>query len=344
MTEEKKHYSIIGISINEKGKAKCGDFFLYRELEDERIIILTLSDGVGSRHHDYVASHTACSVFVDSFIDDKSLGLPLRFKTAIQKADKAVSEPENPSHKGMMCTFVGVVWDTTKNYILYESIGDSRLYKHSPTGVYQISTDSKKAVLMRDKSGKLLKQSGVLIIREGLTNALGYNGATIDIKKMDFMPGESFILCTDGMYSISEFDTLLEESLHRPELKKSMEKFINKGQELFDDDASMVVMQRNDQPINYKELYYNIIQQFSDFRQNNIMAHLLSDFIQNEILSQIEIQDADTIKKYSLYIEKYNILLSEEFVENAILSMKNKNFIVVEFYKLLIQRLKVLKW
>ncbi|NVO02991.1 MAG: protein phosphatase 2C domain-containing protein [Bacteroidetes bacterium] len=337
-------YSIYGKSLNEKGKAKCGDFFLHHVLKDENLVVLALSDGVGSRHHDYIASQTACNEFIESFFYNKSLEINQRFELAIKEADKQVSNPLESSYKGMMSTFVGVVWDIEENTILYDSIGDSRLYKFSISGLEQISSDSKKAILMRDRSGKLIKQNGVLVTREGLTNALGYNGAEIKIKQTTFNSGEAFILCSDGMYDISDFEKSLSESLLNLELDISIEKFVNKNQEYFDDDATILIIRRSDQPENYKNLYNKTIQRNIDFRQNNIIAHLFSDYLQSEILTLIKSKQESLIKQYTLYIEKYYLKLSKEFIETAIQSMKANNFVVSELYQLLLKRLRELNW
>ena len=292
-------YSIFGKSVNEKGKARCGDYFCYCELKDEGIIVLSLADGVGSRHYDDIASQTGCDAFTGSFCNNRANDLSQRFEAAIRDADKQVSNPLDSSHRGMMCTFTGIAWDVTENLIRYCSIGDSRIYRYSSPGMIQTSKDSKKAVLMRDQSGKLLIQSGVLVIREGLTNALGYGGAEIAIHQEEFNPGEAFILCSDGMYNLPGFEQLLSESMLGMELEKSMEKFVIKNQEYYNDDASILVIRRSDQPENYREFYDKTISESTDYRQHHILAHLMTGYIQLEILSLIDLHDMEKIRQYT---------------------------------------------
>lgn len=338
-----KNYTIFGKSFKEKGKPNCGDYFLYNELDDEGLIVLALADGVGSKHFDDIASLTACNVFIESFTRFKTQNTKLRFEKAIKDADEGVSYPIELSHKGMMCTFAAMAWNVSENFILYASIGDSRLYRHSGKGIAQISKDSKKAVLMRDKNGKLLTQNGVLVIREGLTNALGYNGAEIKIEQEQFNPGESIVLCSDGMYEIPNFEQLLEESLISIETEKSTDKFLVKNQENYTDDATLFMLRRCDQPENVAELYRRVIKQSSDYRQHEMVAHLLTVYIQSKILSFMASGDRDEVNIYANYIEKYGLVFSEGFIEEAIFTMKSMNIYLDDFYQILIKQLRIIK-
>ena len=337
------NYTIFGKSFKEKGKSNCGDYILYHELDDEGLIILSLADGVGSKHFDNIASSTACNVFIQSFKQYKTLNTKQRFEKAIKDADERVSAPIELSHKGMMCTFIAMVWNLSENFILYTSIGDSRLYRHSGTGISQISRDSKKAVLMRDKNGKLITQNGVMVIREGLTNALGYNGAEIKIEQEQFNPGESIVLCSDGMYEIPNFELLLEESLISNETEKSTNKFLTNSQENYSDDATFFILRRCDQPENIAELYKRVIKQSSDYRQHDMVAHLLTVYIQSEILLFMARGDRDEVNIYANYIEKYGLIFSEAFIEEAIYSMKTNDIYMADFYQFLIKQLRIIK-
>lgn len=339
-----EQFIVFGYLAKEKGKAKCGDFFLYREIKDENIIILTLADGVGSRHHDFVASEVACNAFIDSFINGKSRDFVRRFELALKKADNDVSNPSEYDQQGMMSTIVGAAWDMDENYFLYDSIGDSRLYLHSSRGLEQISRDSKKAVNMRDGNGKLLIQDGVLVIREGLTNALGYSGADISVKKQDFHAGNSIILCTDGIYSIDDFENSITNLLASTISEKKLEKYFTKNMEYFEDDACMLILQRTDHPDFYMERYKDIIDEGLDYRQSDIISHLLTNCIQTEILTLIKSKNEAGIKKLSDYIKRFELYLTEEFIDAAIQAMKTNEFVIGELYQLLIKQLREIKW
>jgi serine/threonine protein phosphatase PrpC len=163
-------FGLISKTLCDRGKSHCGDYVLTGVDNTGRLVVMALSDGVGTRHHDYVASQTACESFKESFMNANDMELEERFIFSIKQADQYVSYPTEASHKGMMATLVAVVWDTENDKVLFDTIGDSRLYLYSNNSLKQISVDSKKAVIRRDPAGKIIKQSGVFAIHFGLTN------------------------------------------------------------------------------------------------------------------------------------------------------------------------------
>jgi serine/threonine protein phosphatase PrpC len=341
------NYLIYGQSVNEFGKQKCGDYQLWSELLDEGLIILALSDGVGSRHHDYIASRTACSSFIKCFSEDKTQDLVTRFEAAVKFADKQVSDPENASHKGMMATFVAIVFNLNfPGTFLYCNIGDSRIYKLGGDGLVQISKDSRKAVVMHERNGKLITQNGVIVIREGLTNALGFNStALIKIEQSDeFRPGEILFLTSDGMHEIPDFNLSISEALFNPDLSHAMERFMKRSSELFSDDASILVFRRSDQSDNFENVYHEMIINLSDFHEKKVMAHLLAEYIQAAILKLISDRDTAKIKLYVTYCELFKITFTPDFIEETLVMLRQHNFFVSELYHLLINRLKRLKF
>ncbi len=341
------NYLINGRSVNEFGKQKCGDYQLWRELLDEGLIVLALSDGVGSRHHDYMASQTACTSFIKCFSENKTQDLVTRFESAVKFADQQVSDPENPSHKGMMATFVAIVFNLNlPGTFLYCNIGDSRIYKFGTDGLVQISKDSRKAVVMQERNGKLITQSGVIVIREGLTNAMGYNStALIKIEQSNnFGPGEILFLTSDGMHEIPDFNESISESLLNPDLRNSIERFMRRSSEIFSDDASILVFRRSDQIVNFEHVYHEMIIKMVDFQEQKVMAHLLAEYLQAAISDLINNRNTDLLKIYVNYCELYGITLAQSFIEETLTKMKLNNFFVSELYHLLIKRLKRLKF
>jgi len=336
-----KKYIVHGKCQKDTDKKTCGDFLLYREINDENIVLLVIADGVGSRHHDSVASNAACHAFIDTFLNNQAGTLIQRFEMALKKADYEVSNPVEPAHQGMMSVLLAAAWNTNENYFLWDCIGDSRLYKHTSNGIKQLSEDSKKAVNMRDKSGKLLIQDGVLVIREGLTNALGYNGADISVKRQDFGEGESLILCTDGMYETDDFNGTIAELLSSDISEKRLEKFFSRNTDYFKDDASILILQRIDQPPDCEKKYQEVIGHGYDYRQFDILPHLITNHIQSEILRQIKEKNEVNLKNSVVYIEKNNLLLTEDFITAAIQEMKANDFVMPDLYQILIRHLKI---
>jgi len=57
---------VFGLSQTEKGKSKCGDSFSFKVFHDT-YAVLALSDGVGSKPCDWLASKTTCEKFIELF-------------------------------------------------------------------------------------------------------------------------------------------------------------------------------------------------------------------------------------------------------------------------------------
>lgn len=341
---EQKEYRICRGSIPPDQKHRCGDHILFAEILVEQLVVLTLADGIGSLHHDHEASKTACAGFVESFASAEQTDLCLRFEKALKEADKAVSDPPDPEMKGMMCTFIGVVWDMKLNRILYDSIGDSRLFKHTSTGLERISTDDKKAVIIRDKSGKLISQNGVLVVREGLTNALGYHGAKIMVKTAEFGVGESLVLSSDGMYELPDFEKQMLDVLKNSDLDAALERFVRKNKELFNDDASVLILQRTSLPDHAIGILHKAVNEGIACSDLMLPEHLVSRWMMDEFMQLIRQKDRPALEKMTEYTIRYDLKLSESFIHSAIDEMKRCEFMNTLFYNLLIAQLKRLRW
>lgn len=339
-------FGLISRAQCDRGKSHCGDCVMTGVDNTGRYVIMVLSDGVGSRHHDYIASQTACESFMESFLNANDMELEERFIFALKQADQDVSFPSDASHKGMMATLVAVVWDTENDKVLFDTIGDSRLYLYSNNTLKQISVDSKKAVIRRDTAGKIIKQSGVFAIQFGLTNALGYNGAKINLKTIDFKPGDSLIACSDGMYEISDFESRLTELLKTEVTDEKLSAFFEKNKSKFDDDASIIILQDNNINNDLKLKIDTIINSKTDYNNSQIATHIFSRHIKNKIDKHILRKDADGLAELLLYIVDFEIIFSEDYLLESMSKIKaieNPDKAFVHLFRVMINMLRDLK-
>jgi len=158
-------YTLSSNSVADKNKINNGDYLLHEFLSSENILVLVLSDGVGSRACDHVASQTACSTFMEAFKNcSDGVETSERFRNAIKEANRLVSSPPQQCH-GMMATLVAVVWPVDCDFFYYSGIGDSRVYLYHQEKVIQISEDQKKAFIRRDKfTKKIIYSAGTPVI------------------------------------------------------------------------------------------------------------------------------------------------------------------------------------
>lgn len=338
-----RDFSIIGLSEKYSEKSECGDYECYSVDNEEKLIILVISDGVGSRHHDYVASRTACEEFLTSFEKLRGEEISERIFNSVKNADKAVSEPENIEFKGMMATFLAVIVDLETNIFYHCNIGDSRLYRHTPKGFEKITTDDKKAVIMKDRGGKMLSISGSLVVREGITNALGYNGAEISVRSSVLNSSDCLILCTDGMYEISGFEDKITQELAASDLDFSINKFVSRNKELYTDDATLLVFRSEETTQWDKDYFDNLLSVENPGEELKIARHTLVNLIQRKLQVDVKERNNTSIEKIVTIYNSYGLLFSEDFISFAISLMKEENFMMSSLYRLLISELRKIK-
>ncbi|EDM77042.1 protein phosphatase/cyclic nucleotide-binding domain protein [Plesiocystis pacifica SIR-1] len=120
---------------------------------------------------------------------------------------KGVQEPEK---KGMGTTVVALLIAGDRGYIAY--VGDSRIYLLRGGIVYQLTEDHS---LMNEliRQGKITAEafddSPYAQFKHAMTRAVGPNESVeVDTLDFDMIPGDSFLLCSDGLYEYLDDDDL----------------------------------------------------------------------------------------------------------------------------------------
>jgi serine/threonine protein phosphatase PrpC len=131
--------------------------------------------------------------------------------------DKAQQEPEK---RGMGTTIVVLLVIGNRGFIAH--VGDSRIYLVRGGIVYQLTEDhSLKNELVR--LGKIrpdeFEDSPYATMKNAMTRAVGvYSNVEVDTLDFDVIPGDSFLLCTDGLYEYLE-DGDLVKTIALPEIR-----------------------------------------------------------------------------------------------------------------------------
>jgi hypothetical protein len=76
----------------------------------------------------------------------------------------------------------------------------------------------------------------------------------------------------------------------------------------------------------------------------NLPVHLITIWIMDEFRKLISQRDSSGLEKMTEYATKYELTLSESFIENSIDEMKKTGFFNALFYQMLIVQLKKLRW
>ena len=198
-------WSYDGMSIRNKRECNMDSLLLKSRLVQEReLCIAAVCDGVGGLADGaYAASSTVkmLSNWFENLENTDSLGPRLR--EYIESVNFAVLTQARARQLQTACTLSCLLlWD---GQYTVAHVGDSRIYTMEGNGLRQLTEDH---------------------VREGrLTAAVGHREQTdIYCAGGEYVPGQRFLLCSDGLYKRMDMDLLARSlrELHRRGLQKTL--------------------------------------------------------------------------------------------------------------------------
>lgn len=205
-------------------------------LIDKQLRLFVVADGMGGHASGDIASAMAVYgirdvIFAERDIfesyDDNDPRSHVEVCTLLEYAvhstcatihGKAKAEPEK---RGMGTTLVVLLVIGARGFIAY--VGDSRIYLLRGGIVYQLTEDhSLKNELIR--MGKItadeFEDSPYASLKNAMTRAVGvYESVEVDTLDFDIIPGDTFLLCSDGLYEYLEDDDIAN-TLALPDVKE----------------------------------------------------------------------------------------------------------------------------
>lgn len=194
-------------------------------LIDKQLKLFVVADGMGGHASGDIASAMAVhgvrdAIFAERDIfetyDDTDPRSHVEVCTLLEYAvhatcatihNKALQEPEK---RGMGTTLVVLLIIGARGFIAY--VGDSRIYLLRGGIVYQLTEDhSLKNELIR--LGKItadeFDDSPYASLKNAMTRAVGvYESVEVDTLDFDIIPGDTFMLASDGLYEYLEDDDI----------------------------------------------------------------------------------------------------------------------------------------
>ncbi|MBT4814877.1 MAG: SpoIIE family protein phosphatase [Lentisphaerae bacterium] len=254
-------------SVTGPDKTKCGDACRFASLDDEKLLVLCVADGVGGLSHDWRASQISCESFLSTFTANRQLEIEARIREAALVANRDVADACAGGRK-MMSTLVVAVWDHGEEVIHYVGIGDSRIYVTSSGGLQQITTDESHVAVMRLPGGKPRIVAGSVATRQGITNAMGAGHLTLHVEKRSSEDVFAVILTTDGFHEHPGFHANdIVEMAERTNLQQVLRRRERYCKGSCTDDATVLVARRKTMPSGLPERIQGAIEKGTDFRQ-----------------------------------------------------------------------------
>ncbi|HET7759408.1 MAG TPA: Stp1/IreP family PP2C-type Ser/Thr phosphatase [Gaiellaceae bacterium] len=193
--------------------------------------LFAVADGMGGAQAGELASGLAAAALRD---DTNRSGGEERVDDLIQQANRRVYERQthDSSASGMGTTITVALVEDSR--VAIGHVGDSRAYLIRDRRLEQLTEDhSLVAELVR--SGKLSpEEADTHPQRSVITRALGTDpDVDVDTFSVETHPGDLFLLCSDGLTSMVDDDTILREvESNRPDLQsaaKALVRAANKG-------------------------------------------------------------------------------------------------------------------
>ena len=291
-----------------------------KSLDNGNCVILVVADGLGSCTSDSRASHTAC----DKFIEKCKLSLS-RNEVLDEAAIRQFCVDIDPvlANQGDMTCFSAVVWYTNTNHVVWFNVGDTRIYRCSQSGTMTQMTVDDRAVENKKsndpRDGKYRTVNGALVPSVGVNAALGDLSLQFHTGSFEFNPGESLILCSDGMYHSFSFAEDVKELLGAFNMDEAVKRI-----ETTDGDDNTLLVLRRDMTLdtNLSEL----MDQFDQYQKTTTPLALVDCFcdglekmLQGNGNAQEIANVAKFMKEHQLYPVRHRI---EELYDSAYKKMK----------------------
>lgn len=221
------------VDINRTVDMRCGSLSpdaLINRIGTSSAHLLAVADGVGGGPDGDVASERT-SAAVLSYVGgtaicfngldaDREHELLGALENTVQKVhDELVSETGSPNVKSPATTLTLVLLVWPRAYLIH--VGDSRAYVRRRGRVQALTRDQTFGEYMVAAGAWSDEQATKFRTAETLASAIGGSEMTPTVGLIDLEPGDSLMLCTDGLTKHVEFERI-EEVLAMPVDAKAM--------------------------------------------------------------------------------------------------------------------------
>ena len=220
-------------------------------IDESGCVVLALADGVGSCADDSRASKTTCNLFLEkcrTALKDSEMLTEEKLARFCREIDPVLAVDND------MACFCAVAWYVNTQSVAWLHVGDTRIYRYNKAeGLVQKTEDDHGKAVNIKIGGKLYTDHGAVVAATPINNAIGDRGCDFHTGTFEFNPGDSILLCSDGMYNSSTFSVDVEALLNQADLTAGIKNTTTTD----DDDNTLLVMRHNlafDEEVDLREL------------------------------------------------------------------------------------------
>jgi protein phosphatase len=223
---------------------------------DDRGHVLIVADGMGGAQAGEKASALAVGAIEQVLLnalhwllslDGSEEAVVLRdFKVALRSADACVCEAaaSNPGLAGMGTTLTMAYSLGSDLFVAH--VGDSRCYLYRGGALHQLTKDHTLVGELVEKGLIQAKDAGVHPFRHIITNVVGgpKAGLHAEVHRLRLEPGDTLLLCTDGLTGMVTDDQIVPVLQSAPTVKAAAEQLVAMANERGGRDNVTVVVAR----------------------------------------------------------------------------------------------------
>lgn len=182
--------------------------------------LFIIADGMGGHAGGREASRLAVETVQRTYASNRNAKIIDALAEAFRAANRAIYDfsLNNPLFHGMGTTCIGLVMKGDAAYVAH--IGDSRLYRITPSGIEQLTEDHSKVAELVRRGVLTAAEAESHPERSMLYRAMGVQ-SSIEFDLMNDIElgeNESFLLCTDGLSNLVDEEEMKEiVSSHTPQ-------------------------------------------------------------------------------------------------------------------------------
>lgn len=194
--------------ITDAGKVRNNneDAFIAEKVMNNRFILACVIDGVGGYAGGEVAADIARKTILEYLSIPSGEILSMMKESFVVANEKIYAEKRSvKEHDNMACVLTLAIADVEKNQFYYAHVGDTRLYLLRDNSLVKLSKDHSFVGFLED-TGRLSEDAAMRHPkRNEINKALGFGGQLnsqddyIETGKSPFLPGDTLLLCSDGL-------------------------------------------------------------------------------------------------------------------------------------------------
>lgn len=222
--------------------------------------LFVVADGMGGHQAGDVASKIATDAIREFFetVATEDVTWPFSFDpglseeenrlaTGVRLANRQIVDlgSRSPEHQGMGTTVVATLFSPRRGRFYVAHVGDSRAYRIRHGKIEQITKDHSLVndyiAAMPDMSEEQKSE----LPKNVITRALGMQEqVAVDVGWFDVEPGDTYLLCSDGLSGMVDDDELCRIAAGEEDLEKACQLLINTANEHGGEDNVTVVLVR----------------------------------------------------------------------------------------------------